>query len=270
MIEYLKLLNPKTPTLNDKLLYYTTLIFTLIRMIPDFLIRRRSFVYCIWNNFPKSMPSNIKIYFNDVIFNARRGQTDILMLNDLSEPWMKEYFNPKPGDIVIDVGAHVGKYTIPSSKLVGNAGLVISIEASPKNYTTLLENISINKVTNVVPINLAAGNEIGEGFIYGWDDLYSLHKKFDSETRVPVKISTIDSILQNHNITRVDWVKIDVEGAEIEVLEGMKNTIKNNNLHLIIEIELDNIHKVDELLKDYTQRDLSARNPEFVYKYYSK
>jgi hypothetical protein len=104
--------------------------------------------------FAKLMPKDFLIDFLGVKFIARKGKTDILILNEISEPWMKNIFKPNRDDIVVDVGSHVGKYSLVASKLVGNSGKVIAIEAEPENYKALLRNISINSFTNITPLNL--------------------------------------------------------------------------------------------------------------------
>src|SRR5215210_714757 len=66
-----------------------------------------------------------------------------------------ERFLPKQGDIVVDIGAHMGRYTIISSKRVGPNGKVVAIEADPSNFEMLNSNIKLNQLTNVVPLNYA-------------------------------------------------------------------------------------------------------------------
>jgi tRNA G37 N-methylase Trm5 len=65
-------------------------------------------------------------------------------------------FTPKEGDTVIDIGAHIGRYTITSSKLVGNTGKVVAIEAGPDTFQILKRNVTLNNLTNVLPLNIAA------------------------------------------------------------------------------------------------------------------
>jgi len=66
-----------------------------------------------------------------------------------------EHFRPKEGDIVVDVGAHIGRYTIIASKRVGESGKVIAIEAHPGNFEMLNRNVKLNKLTNVTALNYA-------------------------------------------------------------------------------------------------------------------
>ena len=66
-----------------------------------------------------------------------------------------ERFSPKEGDTVVDVGAHIGHYTIIASKRVGPNGKVIAIEADPRNWDMLNRNIKLNQLTNVISLNYA-------------------------------------------------------------------------------------------------------------------
>lgn len=72
---------------------------------------------------------------------------------------MWNFIQLRKGDVFIDVGAHIGKYTILVAKIVGKEGLVIAIEPNPENYETLLENIKLNNLKNVIAVNIAAWNK---------------------------------------------------------------------------------------------------------------
>jgi FkbM family methyltransferase len=72
------------------------------------------------------------------------------------EDEVEEHFNPTDGDIVVDVGAHAGHYTVISSKRVGSKGKVVAIEADPTNFEILNRNIQLNGLTNIISLNYAA------------------------------------------------------------------------------------------------------------------
>jgi FkbM family methyltransferase len=147
------------------------------------------------------------------------------------------YGGPKPGDVVVDAGAHVGFFTIRTSKLVGSDGLVIAVEPHPENYEMLLQNIRINSLNNVIPIKAALGNR--EGFAElsidrKWTSGHSIaFRKGANSVRVP--LMTLDSLVKKLGLARVDFIKIDVEGAEYMLLEGARRVLKTNNLRLAIE-----------------------------------
>ena len=162
-----------------------------------------------------------------------------------------ERFLPKQGDIVVDIGAHMGRYTIISSKRVGANGKVVAIEAHPSNFEMLNSNIKLNQLTNVIPLNYAAYSKETKIKLYLPDEEsgYTMHHsimsnyvftKYKDKTEdkfVEVSANTLDYLLQLNEITDVNWVKIDVEGAEFEVLKGASNVLsKSKDIALLIEV----------------------------------
>ena len=160
-------------------------------------------------------------------------------------------FAPIKGDVVVDVGAHIGRYTITSSKRVGPNGKVIAIEAAPDNFDILNRNVQLNRLNNVVLLNCAAYSTqtrlklyepSADGSIY---NTIMPSRAGRNGNYVEVNAGTLDSILDANGISKVDWIKIDVEGAEFEVLKGSVNTLANNaDLALLIEVHniLDDNH----------------------------
>jgi FkbM family methyltransferase len=155
-------------------------------------------------------------------------------------------FRPKEGDIVVDVGAHIGKYTIIASKMVGSKGKVIAIEAHPVNYDILKQNIFLNKLSNVIALNYAVhstetlvklyepGQE--EGFTI-YNTIMTDRTSLNNQKYIEVKANTLDSLLLENGIKEVNWIKIDVEGAEFEVLKGATNILSSSkDISLLIEI----------------------------------
>lgn len=72
------------------------------------------------------------------------------------ESFMEAWFEPRRDEMFIDIGAHIGKYALRVAKIVGDEGMVLAVEPHPINYQTLVRNIELNKIRNVIPINLAA------------------------------------------------------------------------------------------------------------------
>jgi FkbM family methyltransferase len=156
-----------------------------------------------------------------------------------------EHFYPKEGDIVVDVGAHYGRYTIISSKRVGINGKVVAIEAHPGNFDILNRNIQLNRLINVVSLNYAVYSQRTKIKLYLPDQElgYTIYNSIIAnrpnlgDNFVEVNADTLDNILQLNRIKQVNWVKIDVEGAELEVLKGAINILsKNKDIALLIEI----------------------------------
>jgi FkbM family methyltransferase len=160
-------------------------------------------------------------------------------------------FHPKEGDIVVDVGAHMGRYTITSSKYVGPHGKVIAIEAHPYNFKILQRNIWLNGLTNVTAMNCAVYSKKARLKLYLPDEelgytmhhslmtnyLISKYSKSIEQKYIEVEAYTLDNLLQTNRINQVNWIKIDVEGAEYEVLTGAKEILSaNRNIAILVEV----------------------------------
>lgn len=150
-------------------------------------------------------------------------------------------FTPKEGDTVIDIGAHIGRYTITSSKQVGNTGKVVAIEADPDNFKLLKRNIALNNLTNVLPLNYAVFSARTRMKLYEQSasakyNSLMLTRAAKTKNYVEVNADTLDSIIKLNEVNQVNWIKIDVEGAEFEVLKGSTKTLSGENVSLFIEI----------------------------------
>ncbi|HEX2231431.1 MAG TPA: FkbM family methyltransferase, partial [Nitrososphaeraceae archaeon] len=177
------------------------------------------------------------------------------------------HFSPKQGDIVVDIGAAFGFYTIISSKRVGTNGKVLAIEAHPSNFEMLNRNIKLNQLTNVIPLNYAVYSKETKIKLYLPDEEsgYTMHHsimsnyvftKYKDKTKdkfVEVSANTLDYFLQLKGITDVNWIKIDVEGAEFEVLKGAHNVLSNSkNISLLIEVHgKDTYEPIIKSLRSY-------------------
>ena len=153
------------------------------------------------------------------------------------------YDNLKEGMTFIDIGANIGQYTLLAASIVGDSGKVISVEAAPYTYTILNKNISLNNLSNVVSHNVAVSNS--KGFTtfhlghYGNSGASSLKPTINTGVReIKVKTNTLDNLLIG--LDKTDIMKIDVEGAELMVLNGGKTILKNFKPMLILEFSDEN------------------------------
>ena len=137
----------------------------------------------------------------------------------------------KPGDTVIDVGAHVGYFTLLMAVLVGPSGRVLSFEPNPENYQRLLNHLAINGLTNVTPFHMAVGDKCGVVDLWINKDNDGGHAVYDvgmlamntksraHPQRYPVWMTTIEAVCTKHPSV----MKVDVEGGEHNVLKGCPN-----------------------------------------------
>ena len=152
----------------------------------------------------------------------------------------------KPGDVFIDVGAHVGYFSVLAAALVGPAGQVVSFEPEPGNYAQLSEHIRLNGLTQVLPRHCAAGaqeavldlhiNADNDGGHALWDvRLHAYNERSRATPRAhPVFVTTLDRVLGAVTRGRVKAIKIDVEGNEHSVLRGARQTLETHQVPYVI------------------------------------
>jgi FkbM family methyltransferase len=132
----------------------------------------------------------------------------------------------RPGMAVLDIGAHHGFYTLLASRKVGSTGSVVAFEPSPRERKRLLTHLRINRCKNVRIESLALGDANGEADFFIVDGrgtgLNSLRRPSSDEPIdiVTVPVMTLDDYLRLTHSTAIDFIKMDVEGAELTVLKG--------------------------------------------------
>jgi len=147
----------------------------------------------------------------------------------------------KNGMSIIDIGAHIGLYTVLAAEKVGNTGKIIAIEPEPQNYKQLLENIKLNSFRNVIPVNCGLGirNSLEKLYINPYktcSHTFVLEK--NGNYFIEVRVKTLDSLREELNLKKVDIIKIDTEGAEIPVLKGAEKTLRANpSVKIIVAAE---------------------------------
>jgi FkbM family methyltransferase len=220
-----------------------------------------------------SMLLKISVPKYDYKFYCRINREDLVFMTN-HEDDIIEHFTPKQGDIVVDIGAHMGRYTIISSKRVGTNGKVVAIEAHPGNFEMLNRNIKLNQLTNVIPLNYAVYSKETKIKLYvpGEESGYTVYNTIMSNRTgnedkfVEVNANTLDYLLQLNQIREeeVNWIKIDVEGAEFEVLKGAANVLsKSKDIALLIEVHgPDNYRPVVEFLNLYNFKIEFEKNHE--------
>lgn len=139
-----------------------------------------------------------------------------------------------PGDVAVDVGAHTGKHTIPLGRAVSPSGRVYAFEPIAEKYVRLIENIISTKDIHVYGFNACVGESSGvTTFVYLPEDpgksSTNIRTKFLTDSRIMKSercsaVLTLDECLAKENGVR--FIKIDVEGSELSVLKGARQTIE--------------------------------------------
>lgn len=155
------------------------------------------------------------------------------------EPWLRDFLKAEPGWTVVDVGAHIGYHTIALSKEVGPSGKVFSIEPHPDNFKLLEKNVKVNNCSNVLPVNVALSDKEGFQKLYlgRYSGECSIHYLKVKKNFLTVPVTTFDSLLSKLKTHEINLIKIDVEGAELEVLKGAERTlVENKHLSIVVEV----------------------------------
>ncbi len=126
-------------------------------------------------------------------------------------------------NIVYDIGAHVGFYSLLAAELIGEKGKVFSFEPNPGNVFYLKKHISMNKFENIQVFEAAVSETTGTALFSVYQDSFS--GQFSENGKLSVKTIAIDDLLADGKVPPPDVMKIDVEGAEFKVLKGVIKTL---------------------------------------------
>ena len=180
------------------------------------------------------------------------------------------------GDIVIDIGANIGYYTLLFARLVGNTGKVYSFEPDPRNCLLLEKNIQINDYNNIVLEKKAISDKTEKSILYVTDyNAGSTMHKGNSTTKNEIDIDaiTLDDYFKANSIAP-DFIKIDIEGYELNALKGMKMVLQSSNkIKIMIEYNpltkiffnsdpMDSLNFLGEL--DFKFKDLNSNSQTFL------
>lgn len=172
-------------------------------------------------SFPSLMKSKIILKTNQ--------DWSILIETHLRDVYHKNIL--KEGMTILDIGSHIGIYAILAAEKTGGTGKVIAVEPELKNYENLLANINLNNFKNIIPvkIGLSDHNGLEKLFINSCSTSHSLlPERSNTSSFKEIQVKTLDKLLEELNIKKIDAIKIDAEGSEMAILEGAKKILENN------------------------------------------
>lgn len=171
------------------------------------------------------------------------------------EPYLKMQFKKiiKSGDIILDVGANIGFHTLYFAELTGNKGKVYAFEPIPVNFKALTNNIQLNNFPQIVSVNKALGNT--NTFMDIHIDNQDQNPGTFSILDIGLKNTTIecvkgDDYLKQQGVNKVDFIKVDVEGFELEVFKGLARTITQFSPIIIFEYDANYQSEINENPKE--------------------
>jgi FkbM family methyltransferase len=172
-------------------------------------------------------------------------------------------FQPKIGDVIIDAGAYCGLTTCLFSQAVGPGGKVIAVEADPHNFGALISNIGDRRLENVIPLNAAIWREAGVLQFAAEGNMGSAVAEVGPRQAnlVSVEAVTLAGLCDRYGVDRVDHVKMDIEGAEYEVLLSSRDFVERFRPDFIVECHNEGQRPVDwtRLQGFFERRNYRAR-----------
>lgn len=143
--------------------------------------------------------------------------------NEMKEVFLKNY-SPNNGDIIIDLGAGVGTELYFYSKKVSSKGKIYAIEASPDSFSILKQLSKKNQFDNVSLHHLAITEKTGHIWIEQ-RRAYNANQINKEQRGVKVSETTLDNFVENNNIKKINLLKVNIEGAELNLIKGMSDSI---------------------------------------------
>jgi FkbM family methyltransferase len=201
---------------------------------------------------PRGLPQTFRRTFQSYIVSSG--------WEDLTTQMYKEVI--REGDVVLDLGANIGYYTLLAARLTGPKGRVYAFEPEPLNYGLLLKNVELNGYDNVVARQQAVSDKVGRVRFFLDGENTGAHTMYQHEgghNFIEVESVTLDDFFKDRD-NRVDVVKMDIEGAEMAALAGMERVIRDNaGIKIFMEFYFPGIKRsgsspeafVRRLLEDY-------------------
>ena len=139
----------------------------------------------------------------------------------------------RPGGVFYDIGANVGLYSMLAAEKIGATGRVISFEPASRNCSFFRKHMEMNQVLNVDLLQIAIGDKDGEASFDDDGDPVGFRVAAAGKSRVQMR--SLDSMVSTNELPPPSYLKIDVEGAELQVLQGASSIIKTHRPDIFIE-----------------------------------
>ena len=209
---------------------------------------------------PRTPYARFEVQGHTMLVKMQRNMIHSMYYNDFYEPqttqWIQEHI--REGQTVVDIGANIGYFTLILARQVGPRGRVYAYEPNPEIFRILRENVNANGYTSRVILNQkAVSSTLGSSkfFVTQGHGRSSLQARQWVTDIIDVETTTLDRDV----IVPVDFVKIDVEGAERLVLRGMEQTMRRNPGLIFLFEYIPSLNKWEDisfLLQDWKMRGL--------------
>jgi FkbM family methyltransferase len=218
---------------------------------------------------PQTTLLKTKLSNGAIVYGKNRkgfGGLGIYIYRDAIEPEFEylEKFLDSEG-VFVDVGANTGIYTIKAAKHFNKNGTILALESFPDVLATLFQSIQSNGFTNVRLRNFCAGERTGSATLWmnqNQPNSFSLVKREEKASCLSTLTVALDDLFVWEGLNRLDYLKIDVEGAEKQVIAGAIKVIEK--YRPIIQIEIT-FHDISINLLNYSVFRASEKSPNKIY-----
>ncbi|MBU1085874.1 FkbM family methyltransferase, partial [Patescibacteria group bacterium] len=167
--------------------------------------------------------------------------------------WATKFYKIKESDTILDIGGYFGGFAVYAAKKVGPNGKVICFEPDPRNIAILEKRIRKLKLNNITLVKKALSNKVGKANLASNYSLSSIAGLSKSKKVFSVEISTLDREMRSLNIGKVDLLKMNIEGAELEAVDGATDALKNVK-HIVIASHKRDGKATADLLKPILEK----------------
>ena len=185
---------------------------------------------------------------------------------------------PKKGDVVLELGAGIGNETLVISKLIGKTGKIITLEPHPKTYNYLLKTLAFNKLKNVEPEQCVLSYSKNNIYFTDLRDDW-IKNKISNDGQIKIKKMSFEDLFNKYQIKKINFLKCNIEGSEIELLKiNKENLFKIENLCIechdfMVDSQIQTYLKIKNFLKNngyhifdnYKKTKTNKHNNYYIY-----
>jgi len=187
--------------------------------------------------------------------------------------YLRGFVPLEEGDIVFDVGANIGAFSLLAAQ---KASKVFSFEPEPKNFEMFKRNIELNGFSNIIPLMKAISysNSFIDFYLYPQDIFTGCHSLFKPQggysKRIQVETVTLKSILEQYKLPRIDFLKLDCEGAEYDILRSLDKKTASRIGKIVMETHKHrytekNIYDIPMHLENLGYEVMTEKDGKYVY-----
>jgi FkbM family methyltransferase len=193
--------------------------------------------------FPETRIRHVKRWGMSMQLDLHDKVPRMLYFVGCSEPREMELVKSllRPDWIVLDIGAHIGVYTLFMAHLLDpKLGRVYAFEPNPDTFPLLKHHVHTNNLTHVFPVNVALGSLVADAEFFiapsNNSSMSSMHRRLEGSRCATVKVSTLERFCCDTGIQRIDFIKMDAEGAEPEIMEGGRTILGSLRPQMLLEV----------------------------------